>query len=87
MSVAGRTSQDWATQQLGQALGLNAGESPFPWQEDLLARMLDGAIPEVVDIPTGLGKTAVMAIWLVASACGAKMPRRLVYVDGGGRGE
>jgi CRISPR-associated endonuclease/helicase Cas3 len=80
MSVAERTSQGVAKQRLRQALGLHAGESPFPWQEELLHRMLNGGIPEVVDIPTGLGKTAAMAIWLVARACGAKLPRRLVYV-------
>ena len=33
-----------------------------------------------VDIPTGLGKTSVMALWLIAIAEGANLPRRLVYV-------
>ncbi|WP_447977334.1 type I-G CRISPR-associated helicase/endonuclease Cas3g [Candidatus Nitrospira bockiana] len=80
MSVAEGTSQDVAKLWLRHALGLTAGESPFPWQEELLHRMLNGGIPEAVDIPTGLGKTAAMAIWLVARACGAKLPRRLVYV-------
>jgi CRISPR-associated endonuclease/helicase Cas3 len=42
--------------------------------------MCQGGLPEALDIPTGLGKTSVMAIWLVARACGAKLPRRLVYV-------
>jgi CRISPR-associated endonuclease/helicase Cas3 len=37
-------------------------------------------LPDALDIPTGLGKTSVMAIWLVARACGARLPRRLVYV-------
>lgn len=80
MSVPEQTSQDVAKQWLRHTLGLNSGESSFPWQEDLLTRMRDGEIPEVVDIPTGLGKTATMAIWVVARACGAKLPRRLVYV-------
>lgn len=31
-------------------------------------------------MPTGLGKTSVMAIWLVARAIGAPVPRRLVYI-------
>jgi CRISPR-associated endonuclease/helicase Cas3 len=65
---------------LQKALGLGNGETPFPWQEELLERMLKGEVPELVDIPTGLGKTAVMAIWLVARACRAQLPRRLVYV-------
>lgn len=65
---------------LSSALGLAPGQTPFPWQERLLERMLGGDIPELIDIPTGLGKTSVMAIWLVARTYGAKLPRRLVYV-------
>jgi CRISPR-associated endonuclease/helicase Cas3 len=65
---------------LEKALGLAEGETAFPWQEELLRRFLKGVIPPALDIPTGLGKTAVMAIWLVARASGAKLPRRLVYV-------
>ncbi len=65
---------------LAQALGLSQGDTPFPWQDKLLTRFGHGNIPAAVDIPTGLGKTAVMAIWLVARAQGAKLPRRLVYV-------
>ncbi len=62
------------------ALGLQRESTPFPWQECLLERMLTGNVPEAIDIPTGLGKTSVMAVWLVARACGANLPRRLVYV-------
>lgn len=65
---------------LEKALGLAEGETAFPWQEELLRRFLKGVIPPALDIPTGLGKTAVMAIWLVARAGGAKLPKRLVYV-------
>jgi CRISPR-associated endonuclease/helicase Cas3 len=53
---------------------------PFPWQRELFARFKNGTIEHALDIPTGLGKTAVMAIWLVARAHGAPLPRRLVYV-------
>ena len=53
---------------------------PFRWQMRLLRRLLDADLPRVVDIPTGLGKTAVMALWLIALAEGARLPRRLVYV-------
>ncbi|HYO98034.1 MAG TPA: type I-U CRISPR-associated helicase/endonuclease Cas3, partial [Polyangiaceae bacterium] len=55
-------------------------ESPFPWQLALLDRVLNGEATSAIDVPTGLGKTAVMAIWLVARAAGAALPRRLVYV-------
>ena len=65
---------------LRAALQLPDGKTPFPWQEALLARFLAGKLPRALDIPTGLGKTAVMAIWLVARAAGAPVPRRLVYV-------
>lgn len=65
---------------LRDALGLAAGDTPFPWQERLLEAFVNGEIPAALDIPTGLGKTAVMAAWLVARACGAPVPRRLVYV-------
>jgi CRISPR-associated endonuclease/helicase Cas3 len=56
------------------------GDDPFPWQRHLFERLVHGPIPEVCDIPTGLGKTNVMTIWLVARAVGAALPRRLVYV-------
>src|SRR5438552_1271814 len=72
----GMVTTDW----LGAALGLSPGDTPFPWQEELLARFTAGTIDRSLDIPTGLGKTAVMAIWLVARARGASLPRRLVYV-------
>ena len=57
------------------------GHRAFPWQRRLHDdHFACGALPPAVDIPTGLGKTAVMAIWLLAQAAGAKLPRRLVYV-------
>ena len=57
------------------------GHAPFPWQRRLFERYFSrGKLPSAVDIPTGLGKTAVMAVWLLARACGAPLPRRLVYV-------
>jgi CRISPR-associated endonuclease/helicase Cas3 len=57
------------------------GRQPFHWQRRLLEEwLLPGKIPSAVDVPTGLGKTMVMALWLVARCCGAPLPRRLVYV-------
>ena len=53
---------------------------PFRWQIRLLRRLIDANLPEAVDVPTGLGKTSVMALWLIALAEGANLPRRLVYV-------
>ena len=57
------------------------GHDPFPWQRRLFDEYFShGKIPPAIDIPTGLGKTAVIAVWLLARACGAPLPRRLVYV-------
>jgi CRISPR-associated endonuclease/helicase Cas3 len=53
---------------------------PFPWQRALYARFAAGDIPQLVDLPTGLGKTSIVAIWLLALNAGANVPRRLVYV-------
>ena len=44
------------------------------------SRLLDSDLPQAIDIPTGLGKTSVMALWLIALARGASLPRRLIYV-------
>lgn len=57
-----------------------AGNPPFPWQTALFERMRAGDIPASCNLPTGLGKTSVIHVWLLALASGAKVPRRLVYV-------
>jgi CRISPR-associated endonuclease/helicase Cas3 len=54
--------------------------SPFPWQVALYERFLRNEIPPSCNLPTGLGKTSVIAVWLIALANGANAPRRLVYV-------
>ena len=56
------------------------GHEPLPWQRRLFRQLREASLPSAVDIPTGLGKTAVMAIWLLARAGGAGLPRRLLYV-------
>lgn len=54
---------------------------PTSWQLRLFNEFFSkGEIPAAIDIPTGLGKTAVMALWLIARAQGGNLPRRLVYV-------
>jgi len=51
------------------------GFSPLSWQSRLFSMYLEkGDLPSAVDIPTGLGKTAIMALWLIALASGAKVP-------------
>lgn len=57
------------------------GNDPFPWQRDLYENwLLQGKFPASCNLPTGLGKTSVVAVWLIALAKGADVPRRLVYV-------
>lgn len=58
---------------------------PMRWQTRLYNRMLSGKLPKVVNIPTGLGKTSVIPIWLIALITGDRrrnsiVPRRLVYI-------
>ena len=69
-----------ATKWLSQALGLKEDASPFPWQTALLDDFTDGRFWAALDLPTGLGKTSVLAIWLVARALGAPLPRRIAYI-------
>jgi CRISPR-associated endonuclease/helicase Cas3 len=57
------------------------GFAPLSWQKRLYREHLArGGIPGAVDVPTGLGKTSVIALWLIARAHGAPLPRRLVYM-------
>jgi len=58
------------------------GNPPFPWQRAMYHDWFaQGKIPASCNLPTGLGKTSVVAIWLIALANHPlKMPRRLVYV-------
>jgi len=63
------------------------GHEPFRWQERLYARFLEGNIPVTCSIPTGLGKTCIIPIWLLALAeqlrtgsIGVALPRRLIYI-------
>ena len=57
------------------------GHGPFPWQVALYKEFMRGEFPEACDLPTGLGKTSIIPIWLIALAeRGGGIPRRLVYV-------
>jgi CRISPR-associated endonuclease/helicase Cas3 len=57
------------------------GNWPFPWQGKLYASFATGNFPRSCNIPTGLGKTSVVPVWLIALAQHPdKLPRRLVYV-------
>lgn len=66
---------------------LTGYDKPMRWQTRLFRdHFIADDLPGSVSIPTGLGKTAVMAVWLIAlawqmrNAVAHKLPRRLVYV-------
>lgn len=57
------------------------GFDPTPWQSRLFSEFFArGFAPAGIDVPTGLGKTAVAGLWLIAVQDGQPLPRRLVYV-------
>ena len=43
-----------------------SGYRPMGWQRRLYLRLIEGHVPDALDLPTGLGKTSVMLIWLIA---------------------
>ena len=55
------------------------GHEPMPWQRQLYEEWFaQRKIPPVCTLPTGLGKTSVIAIWLIALAHGnGEFPHRL----------
>jgi CRISPR-associated endonuclease/helicase Cas3 len=57
------------------------GFTPLSWQEALYERFISDDIPASCNLPTGLGKTSVLVIWLIALTKRPDLiPRRLVYV-------
>ncbi len=61
------------------------GHPPFPWQRRLAERVERKGWPSLLDIPTGLGKTAAidMAVWHLAREAATRPRRaavRIVYV-------
>lgn len=51
------------------------GFNPFPWQQDLVNKLAnDGTWPEVLDLPTGSGKTAALDAAVFHLALGSDVP-------------
>jgi len=56
------------------------GNPSLLWQERLFSdHFVKNDIPAVIDIPTGLGKTMVMAIWLIARAVNNKLKHSIYH--------
>ncbi len=58
--------------------------TPFPWQQALVERLLTQDWPQVIDVPTSSGKTAVLDCLVFAMAAAhltgaAPMPRRIFF--------
>jgi len=62
------------------------GYNPLRWQKRLYEKLLSGDVPASIDLPTGIGKTSIIVIWLIAFAVQAItrkapcLPRRLIYI-------
>ena len=76
-----------ATPDFAEAFHALTNHEPYPWQRALAERLASGDLSEEVDLPTGAGKTSIMALWLIALATQADsgsvpcfLPRRLVWV-------
>ena len=68
-----KTFDEWFVQLTGQ--------QPFPWQEVLYRLFAAGKVPSSCDLPTGIGKTSVITVWLIARILHPdQIPTRLVYV-------
>ncbi len=52
------------------------GFEPFLWQAELVEQVIAGNWPDVVDVPTGLGKTSIIDVWAYALAVHARRDRR-----------
>jgi len=69
--------------ELKNAFKSRTGHEPLSWQIRLVYEHFvkgTGLLPAVIDLPTGLGKTMVMATWLIAREVNDALPRRLIYV-------
>lgn len=53
---------------------LNESYAPFPWQNQLAARCIQGSWPDFISVPTGSGKTTCLEVAVYALACQAHLP-------------
>ena len=57
------------------------GQEPFPWQNRLAKQVIQDQWPDVIDIPTGCGKSAALDAAVYALAANPQaMPRRIAVI-------
>ena len=60
---------------------LTGHPQPMHWQWRLYKKLLTGDIPRICNLPTGLGKTSILVVWMLALVkAPANVARRMVYV-------
>ncbi len=67
--------------EFAEVYGAVYGRRPFPWQARLATQVLECGWPDLLDLPTGSGKTTALDIALYTLAAAPdRMPRRMVLV-------
>ncbi len=61
------------------------GPTPLKWQFRMFEELCQNKIPKVCDLPTGIGKTSIINLWMLAlrhqiAEKKPRLPTRLVYV-------
>jgi CRISPR-associated endonuclease/helicase Cas3 len=82
MSALDQFASDFRT--LNRSL-TTPGPSPLKWQIRLFQMFCENRVPNVCDLPTGMGKTSVIHLWMLARRHQMaenlpKLPTRLIYV-------
>src|SRR5260370_5091571 len=86
--MASPVSSPWQAGRFKEQFRELTGYDPLRWQQrlfDLLRHQPQENWPTHLDLPTGLGKTSVIHLWLIAliqqrAEGTARLPRRMVYV-------